>query len=137
MARKLHRLLVPLAAAAFATAPMAAPAQAATGYDRCPDDHYCMFSGLDGTGDMIAIQADTPDLGALGMDNRAKSDWNRTDERIHLFSDTNYTGCSAVTAPSGSPSDRGNFYIDFRDYFSSVRIGGEGGRSCTPPPGEG
>ncbi|WP_371525214.1 peptidase inhibitor family I36 protein [Streptomyces sp. NBC_01283] len=38
---------------------------------------YCMFSGLDGTGDMIALKGSTPDLAALGMDDRGRSDWNR------------------------------------------------------------
>lgn len=124
MGKKLHLVALPLAAAAVAA--LAAPAQAAEGYDRCQDGYYCMFSGFDGTGDIIQINTDTPDLAVLGMAKRGKSDWNRTDSWIHLFEGTGYTGCSAVTAPR----DKGNFYIDFRDYFESVRFDGPNGQSC-------
>ncbi|MFC7588418.1 peptidase inhibitor family I36 protein [Nonomuraea antimicrobica] len=67
-----------------------------------------------------------PDLAALGIADRAKSDWNRTGSWIHLFSEANYEGCSAVTTPRG----KGNFYIDFRDFFDSVRFDGANGPSC-------
>lgn len=137
MGKKLRLLLLPAAAAVAMAVPTALPAHAQTGYDRCPDNHYCMFSGLDGTGDMIAIQSDTPDLGALDMDDRAKSDWNRTDSRMYLFSGTDYTGCVAVTSPAGGGSDKGNFFVDYRDFFSSVQFDGPGGMSCGTPPGEG
>ncbi|TMR97480.1 hypothetical protein EJK15_18070 [Nonomuraea basaltis] len=125
MGKKLHMLALPVAAAALATL-MSAPAQAADGYERCHDGYYCMFSGLDGTGDIIEIQNDTPDLAVLGMADRAKSDWNRTDSYIHLYSEAGYGGCTAVT----SPRDKGNFYSAFRDFFDSVRIGGPNGPSC-------
>nr|WP_279628721.1 peptidase inhibitor family I36 protein [Streptomyces subrutilus] len=50
------------------------PAHAADGYDRCPDGYYCMFSGIDGTGDMVMLRGNRPDLAALGMNGRAKSE---------------------------------------------------------------
>lgn len=128
MGKKLHLLALPIAAAAL-TALTSIPAQAATdGYDRCRAGYYCMFSGLDGTGDMIEIQSDTPDLAALNMAGRGKSDWNRTGSLIHLYSEANYGGCSAVTGTGVGA--KGNFYIDFRDYFHSVKIGGPNGPSC-------
>ncbi|WP_345561718.1 peptidase inhibitor family I36 protein [Nonomuraea rosea] len=117
-------MALPIAAAALAV--LASPAQAAAGYDRCQDGYYCMFSGLDGTGDIIQIQDDTPDLAALGMADRAKSDWNRTDSFIHLFSEADYGGCAAVTIPR----DKGNFFSSFRDFFDSVRFDGQNGPSC-------
>ncbi|WP_237110442.1 peptidase inhibitor family I36 protein [Nonomuraea sp. MG754425] len=117
-------LALPLAAAAVTV--LGAPAQAAEGYDRCQTGYYCLFSGLDGAGDIIQINTDTPDLAALGMADRAKSDWNRTGSWIHLFSEAGYGGCSAVTSPGG----KGNFYIDFRDFFDSVRFDGANGPSC-------
>ncbi|WP_344887655.1 peptidase inhibitor family I36 protein [Nonomuraea antimicrobica] len=125
MGKKLHKWALPLAAAAALTV-LATPAQAADGYDRCQDGYYCLFSGLDGTGDIVQIKSDTPDLAALGIADRAKSDWNRTGSWIHLFSEANYEGCSAVTTPRG----KGNFYIDFRDFFDSVRFDGANGPSC-------
>ncbi|WP_406486059.1 peptidase inhibitor family I36 protein [Streptomyces phaeochromogenes] len=83
--------------AALSMAPVS-PAQAADGYDRCPDGYYCLFSGLDGTGDMITLRGNTPDLSALGINDRAKSDWNRTSSTIYLWSDSNYTGCTVCHA---------------------------------------
>lgn len=126
--------LVAVAAAAATVVPVSA-AHAADGYDRCPDGHYCMFSGLDGTGDMITLRAGTPDLAALGMHDRAKSDWNRTSSTIHLWSDAGYTGCTAVT--SAGPTGKGNFFPTYQDFFSSVQFDGPGGPSCGTPPGEG
>ncbi|MEV0114514.1 peptidase inhibitor family I36 protein [Streptomyces sp. NPDC050844] len=129
--KKLSVLLVAVAAAT-ATALPASTAHAADGYDRCPDGHYCMFSGLDGTGDMVALKTNTPDLAALGMNDRAKSDWNRTPSTIYLWSDANYTGCTAVT--SAGPTGKGNFFPAYRDFFSSVQFDGPGGMSCGTPP---
>ncbi|MET9337098.1 MULTISPECIES: peptidase inhibitor family I36 protein [unclassified Nonomuraea] len=128
MDKKLHMLAFPIAAVALSILPTT-PAHAADGYDRCRAGYYCMFSGLDGTGDIIEIQANTPDLAALNMADRAKSDWNRTSSIIHLYSEANYGGCSAVTSPGG----KGNFFSTYRDFFDSVRIGGPNGPSCYEP----
>ncbi|MEI5101121.1 peptidase inhibitor family I36 protein [Streptomyces sp. PmtG] len=131
--KKLSMTLVAVAAAAATVVPVST-AHAADGYDRCPDGFYCMFSGLDGTGDMIKLSGDTPDLAALGMDDRAKSDWNRTPSTIYLWSDAHYSGCTAVT--SAGPTGKGNFFPAYRDFFRSVRFDGLGGPSCGTPPGE-
>ncbi|NUW40247.1 peptidase inhibitor family I36 protein [Nonomuraea rhodomycinica] len=125
MGKKLQLLALPAAAIALATL-TGGPAQAADGYDRCHAGYYCLFSGLDGSGDIVEIKSDTPDLAALNMADRAKSDWNRTTSYIHLYSEANYGGCSAVTSPGG----KGNFYSAFRDFFDSVRVGGPNGPSC-------
>ncbi|MFE5867633.1 peptidase inhibitor family I36 protein [Streptomyces roseifaciens] len=130
----MRALLVPVVAAAAVALPVST-AHAADGYDRCPDGHYCMFSGPDGTGDMIKLRANAPDLAALGMDDRGKSDWNRTASTVYLWSDKNYSGCTAVT--SAGPTGKGNFFPAYRDFFSSVQVGGRGGPSCGTPPGEG
>ncbi|MGW1990137.1 peptidase inhibitor family I36 protein [Embleya sp. NPDC001921] len=132
--RKKFSVLLVAAAAATAGAVPVSTARAADGYDRCPDGYYCMFSGLDGTGDMITLRGSTPDLAALGMDDRAESDWNRTPSTIHLWSDANYSGCTAVT--SAGPTGKGNFFPTYRDFFGSVRFDGPGGPSCGTPPGE-
>lgn len=131
--KNLSALLVTVAAAATTVMP-GSTAHAADGYDRCPDGSYCMFSGLDGTGDMISLRGNTPDLAALGMGDRAKSDWNRTPSTIHLWSDANYTGCTVVT--SSGPTGKGNFFPAYRDFLSSVQFDGPGGPSCGTPPGE-
>jgi hypothetical protein len=104
----------------------AAPAQAASGYDRCPSGSYCMFSGLDGGGTMVALTGNAPDLRTLGIDKLGKSDWNRTGSNAWLYSGYDYTGCTAVSGPG----TRGNFYSAFQDFFSSVQLGGPGGQAC-------
>lgn len=115
--------------AVVATTTLSFPtAHAADGYERCPDGHYCMFSGLDGTGDMITLTGNTPELATLGMNDRAVSDWNRTPSVIDLWSDENYTGCMAVTSPG--PTGKGNFFPAFRNFFSSVQFDGQGGPGC-------
>ncbi|MEU8582022.1 peptidase inhibitor family I36 protein [Streptomyces abikoensis] len=134
MRNALRTLLVPVAALAGTVLPVST-AHAADGYDRCPAGYYCMFSGLNGTGDMIRLRGNTPDLAPLGMNDRAKSDWNRTSSTIHLWSDANYTGCTTVT--SAGPTGKGNLFPAYRDFFSSVQFDGPGGPSCGTPPGEG
>ncbi|MEV6977734.1 peptidase inhibitor family I36 protein [Kitasatospora sp. NPDC093806] len=129
----LRSLLVPLAAVGAVALPVTVPAHAATGYDRCPVGFYCLFSGLDGTGDIVRLNRSAPDLAALGMDDRAESDWNRTGSTIHLWSDRDYSGCTAVT--STGPTGKGDFFPAYRDFFSSVQFDGPGGPSCGTPPG--
>ncbi|GHE50489.1 hypothetical protein GCM10018785_20290 [Streptomyces longispororuber] len=126
--------LVPATAGPAGSA-TAATAPEADGYDRCPDGYYCMFSGLDGSGDMVTLRGNTPDLAALGMDDRSKSDWNRTASTIYLWSEAQYSGCTAVT--SSGPTGKGNFFPAYQDFFSSVQFDGPGGPSCGTPPGEG
>ncbi|GHF48034.1 hypothetical protein GCM10010218_31870 [Streptomyces mashuensis] len=135
MRNTFRALLVPVAVAAAAAALPVSTARAADGYDRCPAGYYCMFSGLDGTGDMVKLRGSVPDLAAVGMSDRARSDWNRTSSTIHLWSDTNYSGCTAVT--SAGPTGKGNFFPAYRDFFSSVQFDGPGGPSCGTAPGEG
>lgn len=133
--RNTRRALLMLAAAAAVVALPVSTAHAADGYDRCPDGSYCMFSGLDGTGDMVTLRASTPDLAVLGMNDRAKSDWNRTSSTIYLWSDARYAGCTAVT--SAGPTGKGNFFPSYQNFFSSVRFDGSGGPSCGTAAGEG
>ncbi|MFI9772931.1 peptidase inhibitor family I36 protein [Streptomyces sp. NPDC052415] len=74
---------------------------------------------------MIKLKGNTPDLAALGMNDRAKSDWNRTPSTIYLWSDENYAGCTQVT--SAGPTGKGNFFPAFQDFFSSVQFDGPEG----------
>ena len=82
MGKKFRGLALSLVGAAVLAVPAsvlgAAPAMAerAPGYDRCPENHYCIFSGPQGTGEMFSTRTDAPDLGALTR--RGQSDWNRT-----------------------------------------------------------
>lgn len=134
MRNRLRALLVPAAAVAAVAMPVST-ARAADGYDRCPDGSYCMFSRLDGTGDMITLTGSTPDLAVLGMAARAESDRNRTPSTVYLWSGNDYTGCTSVT--SAGPTGKGNFFPGFRDFFNSVQFDGLDGPSCGTPPRRG
>ena len=126
MARLRTAAFVAAAAGLFGAA-LAAPAHAATGYDRCPSGSYCMFSELDGGGDIVVITSNVSDLRTLGIDKAGRSDWNRTTSTVWLYSDYNYSGCDAIT----SAGDKGNYFSSFQDFFSSVQIGGSGqAQSC-------
>lgn len=52
------------------------PAQAATGYDRCPKGKFCLFDKADGQGSMAAYSQSQATLGS--WDNKASSVYNRT-----------------------------------------------------------
>lgn len=115
------------AAAGLLGAVLAAPAYAATGYDRCPTGAYCMFSGLDGGGDVVVITSNVADLRTVGIDKAGKSDWNRTGSTVWLYSDYDYGGCDAITGAG----EKGNYFSSFQDFFSSVQVGGSGqAESC-------
>src|SRR3954469_25273802 len=106
MVKRLRAAVLVAATAAALGAVTAAPAQAASGYDRCPNGSYCIFSGLDGGGAIVALTANAPDLRTQGIDKLGKSDWNRTGQNIWLYSDYDYGGCAALTSPAG----KGNFF---------------------------
>ncbi|MEU6345962.1 FG-GAP-like repeat-containing protein [Streptomyces sp. NPDC046977] len=66
-----------------------APAQAATGYDRCPKGRFCIFDGRDGTGAMASYSTVQTRLGS--WDNRASSVYNRTSyKNVCLFTQPYY-----------------------------------------------
>ncbi|MFI1094474.1 FG-GAP-like repeat-containing protein [Streptomyces sp. NPDC020917] len=68
--------LVTAAAALGLIATSVAPAQAATGYDRCPKGRFCVFDLAGGEGAMATYTSPQSDLGAWRT--RASSVYNRT-----------------------------------------------------------
>ncbi|WUH92107.1 FG-GAP-like repeat-containing protein [Streptomyces sp. NBC_00433] len=72
-----------------------APAQAATGYDRCPKGKLCFFDGTGGSGTMTTYSGSTPALG--GMDRHASSMADNTSfPYVCLFTDPDYQGADMV-----------------------------------------
>lgn len=53
-------------------------ANAATGWNRCPAEHLCLFDGANGTGGMAWFKTGSPNLAGQGMDNKTSSVWNRS-----------------------------------------------------------
>lgn len=68
--------LLTAAAALGLIATTVTPAQAATGWDRCPKGKFCIFDKEDGQGSMAAYSTSQSSLGS--WDNKASSVYNRT-----------------------------------------------------------
>lgn len=104
---------VTLAASGVAVA-VSAPAQAATGYDRCPAAHMCLFDEDNGNGAMAWFKTGSPDLRGQSFDNRTNSVWNRTSGSFRLYQGYNYSGDTG-TVPVNVKSNV------FRNVYSSVK----------------
>lgn len=85
---------------------LAAPsAHAATGYDRCPVDRMCVFSGPNGSG-TIGIYANgdvdlSDSIGPTGLNNTIESMRNRTAGYWCFYSGINYNGQVWRGGPGG------------------------------------
>ncbi len=75
---------------------MSVPAEAATGYNRCPTNRMCVFTGVNGTGTIGIFASGDADLsdssGPQGLNNNIESAWNRRGLYLGLYEDTVYTG---------------------------------------------
>ncbi|MGW5383511.1 peptidase inhibitor family I36 protein [Nocardia sp. NPDC003963] len=97
---------------------LAAPAQAATGFDRCPDGHFCLFSAADGGGRIAYFRLGSTDLRLQDIDGQAYSIWDRTGRYWHGFTEYNYSG--GVIFRSG-PGQRTNFPAEVATQVHSVK----------------
>ncbi|MEU8529943.1 MULTISPECIES: FG-GAP-like repeat-containing protein [Streptomyces] len=70
------------------------PAQAATGYDRCPAGRFCLFDNADGTGAMATYSGSMATLGAY--DNWAAGMRNRTGLHACVYSQPNHAYTDSV-----------------------------------------
>ena len=97
------------------------PAQAATGYDRCPANRLCVFSGVNGSGVIGYFTTGDGNLadtsGPRGLNNNIESAWNRRAEVWCLWNDAGYQGAFGI-AYGGS---KGNIPAGSRNLTSSLR----------------
>ncbi|MGA3538002.1 peptidase inhibitor family I36 protein [Micromonosporaceae bacterium DT194] len=121
----MRRLLGAAAATATAAAlvlTVAGPASAATGYARCPQIRYCLFTGLNGTGVMayfVKGDANLGDsIGPQGMNNNSKSHWNRSGHTFDLYEGAYKEGTHWVSHPHSTSGS--NFVVAARDKISSL-----------------
>jgi hypothetical protein len=72
------------------------PAQAATGYNRCPANRFCVFTGLNGSGVMAVYTKSDSNLGDAsgprGMNNNIESGYNRRSSEWAVMNNTGYGG---------------------------------------------
>ncbi|MFI6473897.1 FG-GAP-like repeat-containing protein [Streptomyces sp. NPDC050516] len=120
MRTKLRAALVTAAAALGLVATSVVPAQAATGFDRCPQGKFCVFDGADGQGAMASYSTPQRDLGAWR--SKASSVVNRTGyEQLCLYSRTNYEYLDSVhDVMAGGPGSYGINLSDFADANSHL-----------------
>ncbi|NKE61187.1 hypothetical protein FXN61_32205 [Lentzea sp. PSKA42] len=98
-----------------------APANAATGWARCPAGSFCIFDLPNGGGAMAWFQVGSPDLRAQGMDNRASSWWNRNQDGFSLCDGYGSGGSNHLR--SVFPGAQANAQADTDNRASSVRKG--------------
>ncbi|MEU9098748.1 FG-GAP-like repeat-containing protein [Streptomyces sp. NPDC048361] len=95
MRTKLRAALVTAAAALGLVATSVVPAQAATGFDRCPQGKLCVFDGADGQGAMASYTTSQRDFGSWRF--KASSVINRSSAAsLCLYSRTNYEYLDSV-----------------------------------------
>lgn len=97
------------------------PAQAATGYDRCPSNRMCVFTGTNGTGAIGIFANGDGDLadstGPRGLNNNIESVWNRRGSHWALWNDKGYGGNHTLVAPRA----KGNIPVAYRNIASSLK----------------
>ncbi|WP_241484968.1 peptidase inhibitor family I36 protein [Nocardiopsis potens] len=92
----------------FAGTAVAAPAQAATGWDRCPHGYACLFSQPHGQGTIGIFKLGSTDLRKQGLGGNVRSVWNRAGATLALFSGYNYIGIT-TTFPAYDHPVSGDF----------------------------
>ncbi|MHA6762145.1 FG-GAP-like repeat-containing protein [Streptacidiphilus sp. PAMC 29251] len=104
---------------------------ATTGYDRCPDRDFCLFTGAYGSGTMYTYRSSTPDTGWAGK--HAVSWANRTRSYSCIFEAAKYQGAPAphndgywwtepATAKNYAAGDAEVNTAQYKDYMRSVRL---------------
>ncbi|WP_406862772.1 FG-GAP-like repeat-containing protein [Streptomyces sp. HUAS MG47] len=106
------------------------PAQASTGFDRCPAGRFCLFDNADGSGAMATYSGSMATLGAY--DNWAASMRNRTGlhaclftERYHVYDDSVYQGVFYAKAEYSGDIDLTPFHdenVGMANNVSSFRL---------------
>lgn len=115
------RTLTAITIAAAAVLATATPAQAASGYSRCPANRMCVFTGLNGSGAIAIYKNGDVNLadstGPTGMNNNIESMINRTSSNWRFFEKTNYNGKEWVGGPGGGA----NVVPALRNKISSLK----------------
>ncbi|WHM36905.1 FG-GAP-like repeat-containing protein [Streptomyces sp. BPTC-684] len=114
--------LAAAATAGLAATVTTAPAQAASGYDRCPAGKLCVFQYGDFKGKMEIISSSRPTLGI--WNNSISSLVNNSDLYVSLTPESNYEGESYLIDPHTPPNDLtgGSLGRRWDNTISSIRV---------------
>jgi hypothetical protein len=131
--KKITRLLGAAAILAMVSLAAPSPAQAATGFARCPAGSFCIFTGTGGSGVMASFTYADGNLGdgvgPQGMNNNTESVFNNTAGRYWgAAANAGYTGAFEIYAPGfkGRPKP-----ALFNEISSLCRTAGGGSTTCT------
>lgn len=117
---KIVRALAVAAAIGTVAALGTIPAQAATGYNRCPANRFCVFTGLNGSGVIAIYTTSDSNLadasGPRGMNNNIESGWNRRASEWAVMNDAGFNGGGTLF----KKGEKGNFPAGNRNKGSSV-----------------
>ncbi len=91
-------------------------AEAATGYDRCPPGHMCLFDLWDGQGAMAYFKSGSPDLALQNFDDRAQSQRNNNSSSFCAYVNKYYD--NSGTSGTYPPGTSGNFNTNVNAYSS-------------------
>jgi hypothetical protein len=122
------RLFVAACAAVLLSSLTVAPAEAATGWDRCDPGHFCVFGGLNGTGAFAQYTNGDRNLGdsdgPTGLNDNIESVWNRvSDDAFVLYGQASCEGASTIV---WNEPRKGNLIPSWRNRVSSlinIRVG--------------
>ncbi|WP_067715849.1 peptidase inhibitor family I36 protein [Nocardia yamanashiensis] len=64
----------------------------AGGYNRCPENNYCLFTGPNGSGRMTVLDFGSSDLRRQNADDNTVSFWNRSAHKVEMYTDYNFAG---------------------------------------------
>ncbi|MGS2806169.1 peptidase inhibitor family I36 protein [Nocardia sp. MW-W600-9] len=99
-----------------------------TGYDRCPTNYLCLFTGSEGTGKMSLFKIGSPDLAGQHIDSAALSVFNRTGKTATLFAARANKGDTYPVATSA----KGDLPTDWRAKARSLTVGPIPTSTATP-----
>ncbi|QIS02907.1 hypothetical protein F5X71_11820 [Nocardia brasiliensis] len=110
--------LLVLGVSGLAGPAQADPAEEATGWARCPDGYFCLFSAAEGGGRIAYFRLGSTDLRLQNIDGQAYALWNRTGKYWHGFTDYNYRGGVIFLT---TPGQQSNVPADVAKQVHSVR----------------
>ncbi|MFI6364139.1 peptidase inhibitor family I36 protein [Nocardia sp. NPDC050630] len=90
-----------------------------TGYDRCPTDWVCLFTGSEGTGKMSLFTTGSPNLADQHIDAAAISVFNRTGKIATLYAARDYHGETYTVAKTA----KGDLPAEWRGKARSIIVG--------------
>ncbi len=120
-----RQVLTVLAAGVLTLAALpAVPASAASGFEHCPANEFCVFDLHGGGGRLASFRLGSPDLRLQRMDRIVSSVRNNTGRQWCLFNDYGYGGDYSYLVNAGATE---NIFTDFDNKASSVRPARDGG----------